>query len=56
MKRVATIVEQNENLVMISQDLKNCVVDDSNIVNNIITGDKAWVYDYDSETNFQSSH
>jgi hypothetical protein len=30
--------------------------DDENLLKNVITGDKTWVYSYDVETKKQSSH
>ena len=47
--------DQKQNRVDVSQELLDRANDDDNVLKNIITGDKTWVYGYDVETKVQSS-
>jgi len=47
--------DQKQNRVDVSQELLDRANDDDNFLENIITGDEAWVYGYDVETKVQSS-
>ena len=51
----AAKMEQNQLRLEIAQDMLDCVENDSNFLNTVITGDKSWVYGYDPETKAQSS-
>jgi len=52
--RVLT-VEQKQQRLSISLELRNCASSDSSFLGNVIMGDETWVYDYDPETRVQSS-
>jgi histone-lysine N-methyltransferase SETMAR len=47
--------EQKEQRLSISLELRDRVTSDPNFFQNLITGDKSWVYGYDPETKVQSS-
>jgi len=52
--RVLT-VEQKQQPLSISVQLRDHAASDSSILGNVITGDETWVYGYDPETRVQSS-
>ena len=52
--RVLT-VEQKQQLLSISLELRDRAASDCTFLRNVITGDETWVYGYDSETRVQSS-
>jgi len=52
--RVLT-VEQNQERLSISLELRDRAASDSSFLRNVITGDETWVYGYDPETRVQSS-
>ena len=47
--------EQKDHRSEIAQDNLEMVTDDENVLKQVITGDKSWVYGYDPETRQQSS-
>jgi hypothetical protein len=47
--------KQKEQRLLILLDLRDRVTSDLNFFQNVITGDKSWVYGYDPETKVQSS-
>ena len=48
-------VDQKQQLLDASLDLKENAANDPSFLLNVITGDKTWVYAYDPETKTQSS-
>jgi len=52
--RVLT-VEQKQQRLSISLELRDRAASDSSFLGNVVTGDETWVYDYDPETRVQSS-
>jgi len=52
--RVLT-VEQNQQRLSISLELRDRADSDSSFLGNVITGDETWVYGYDPKTRVQSS-
>ena len=52
--RVLT-VEQKQQRLLISFELRDRAASDSSFLGNVITGDETWVYGYDPETRFRSS-
>jgi len=48
-------MEQKQLRLEIAQNMLDCVENDSNFLNTMITGDESWVYGYDPETKAQSS-
>ena len=48
-------VEQRQQHLSISLELRNCAASDSSFLGNVITVDKTWVCGYDPETRVQSS-
>ena len=52
--RVLT-VEQKQQRLSISLELRDRATSDSSFLGNVITGDETWVYIYDLETRVQSS-
>ncbi|UYV73503.1 hypothetical protein LAZ67_10003842 [Cordylochernes scorpioides] len=62
MRRVATKFvpkllncDQKQNRMNIANEMLDSVRDDPNLLQRVITGDEAWVYDYEVETKVQSS-
>ena len=53
--RVLT-VEQKQQRLSISLELRNGAASDYSFLGNVITGDETWVYGYDPETRVQSYH
>ena len=51
--RVLT-VEQKQQRLSISLELRDRAASDSSFLGNVITGDETWVYSYDSESRVQS--
>lgn len=47
--------EQKLSRVEISQEILDCVQEDPNFLDNVITGDETWVFQYDPETKRSSS-
>ena len=47
--------EQKENCVLISRELLGRVRGDPDFLEQVITGDETWVFEYDLETKRQSS-
>jgi hypothetical protein len=52
--RVLT-VEQKQQRLSISLELRDCAASDSSFLGNVATGDDTWVNGYDPETRVQSS-
>ena len=52
--RVLT-VEQKQQLLSISLELRDRAASDSSFLGNVIMGDETWAYGYDPETRVQSS-
>ena len=52
--RVLT-VEQKQQRLSVSLELRDRAASDSTFLGNVITGDETWVYEYDPETRVQSS-
>ena len=52
--RVLTVEEKQQRL-SISLELRGRAASDSSFLGNIVTGDETWVYGYDPETMVQSS-
>ena len=48
-------VEQKQQRLSISLELRDRAASDSSFLGNVITGDETWVYGYDPETRVQSS-
>jgi len=48
-------VEQKQQRLSLSLQLRDCATSDSSFLGNVIMGDEAWVYVYDPETRVQSS-
>jgi len=48
-------VEQKQQCLSISLELRYRAASDSSFLGNVITGDETWVYGYDPETRVQSS-
>jgi len=48
-------VEQKQELLSISLELRDRAASDSSFLGNVITGNETWVYGYDPETRVQSS-
>jgi hypothetical protein len=53
--KVSTDDEQKENRVSISRELLDRVRDNPEFLEQVITGDETWVFEYDPETKRQSS-
>jgi len=49
-------VEQKQQLLSISLELRDRAASDSSFLGNVITEDETWVHGYDPETRVQSSH
>jgi len=49
------MVEQKQQCLSISLELRDRAASDSSFLGNVITGDETWVYGYDPETRVQSS-
>jgi len=52
--RVLT-VEQTQQRLSISLELRDRASSDSSFLGNVIMGDETWIYGYDSETRVRSS-
>jgi len=48
-------VEQKQQHLSISLELRDCAASDSSFLGNVIMGDETWVYGYDLETRVQRS-
>lgn len=46
--------EQKTNRVTVSQELVDCCEEDPNFLDDVITGDESWMFEYDPETKRQS--
>ena len=57
MKLVSRVlmVEQKQQRLSISLELRDCTASDSSFLGNVTTGDETWVYGFDPETRVQSS-
>ena len=49
------IVEQKQQRLSISLELRDRATSDSSFLGNVIKGDETWVYGYDPESRVQSS-
>ena len=49
------MMKQKQFRLEIEQDMLDCVENDSNFLNTVITGNESYVYGYDPETKAQSS-
>ena len=49
------MVEQKQQRLSISLELRDCAALDSSFLGNVILGDETWAYGYDPETRVQSS-
>ncbi|XP_011859721.1 PREDICTED: histone-lysine N-methyltransferase SETMAR-like [Vollenhovia emeryi] len=47
--------QQKVNRVQISQEIRSCVQENPNFLDNVITGDETWCFEYDPETKRQSA-
>ena len=48
-------MEQTLSWVEIMQEILDCVQEDEDFLDNVITGDELWVFQYNPETKYQSS-
>ena len=47
--------EQKQSRVEISQEIVDCIKEDEHFMDNVITGDETWIFQYDPETKRQSA-